>query len=252
VKTNRVIVGEEKDVLEVWATYFKELLNPKGNATTSEEISYFGPENNVMAPTLQDPLGVIRNLKNNKAPGEDSITSELIKYVGRKLWNRIHQLIKIIWETEQIPQECGRAIICPIYKQGDKLECCSYRGILLLSVTYKIFTNLLTRYIEPYVDEILGYYQCGFRKGRSTTDQIFCLRMILGKACEYKVDIHINCILIINKHITINRSELVEIMKEFGIPMKLVRLVRMTLTNTNSKVKIQGKLSPSFETTIGL
>ena len=41
-------------------------------------------------------------------------------------------------------------------------------------------------------------------------------------------------------------------MKEFGIPMKLVRLVKMTLVNTNSKVKIQGKLSPSFETVIGL
>jgi hypothetical protein len=32
-------------------------------------------------------------------PGEDSFTSKLIKYGGRKLWNRIHQLIKIIWET---------------------------------------------------------------------------------------------------------------------------------------------------------
>jgi len=33
-----------------------------------------------MAPTLQETLGVIRNLKKNKAPGEDSVTSELIKY----------------------------------------------------------------------------------------------------------------------------------------------------------------------------
>jgi hypothetical protein len=47
-------------------------------------------------------------------------------------------------------------------------------------------------------------------------------------------------------------AELVEIMKESGIPMKLVRLVKMTLANTNSKVKIQGKMSPSFETMIGL
>jgi len=100
-----VIVGEEKDVLEVWATYFKELFSSKGNMTTSEEINYFGPENNIMEPTLQDILGVIRNVKkNNTAPGEDSITSELIKYGGRKLWNRIHQLIKIIWETEQMPK----------------------------------------------------------------------------------------------------------------------------------------------------
>jgi len=51
-----------------------------------------------MSPTLQDTLGVIRHLKNNRAPGEDSVTSELIKYAGRKLWNRIHQLVKIIWE----------------------------------------------------------------------------------------------------------------------------------------------------------
>jgi len=41
-------------------------------------------------------------------------------------------------------------------------------------------------------------------------------------------------------------------MKEYGIPMKLVRLVKMTLANTNSKVKIQGQLSTSFETMIGL
>ena len=65
-----VIVGEEEEVLEVWATYFKELLNPKVNMTTSEEITYFGPESNIVAPTLQETLGVIRNLKNNRAPGK--------------------------------------------------------------------------------------------------------------------------------------------------------------------------------------
>jgi hypothetical protein len=65
------IVGEEKDVLEVWATYFKELLNPKTNMTTPEETICFGPESNIMARTLQETLGVIRNLKNNRVPGED-------------------------------------------------------------------------------------------------------------------------------------------------------------------------------------
>jgi len=103
------ILGEEKDGLEVWATYFKELLNPKTNMITPEETIYFGPESNIMAPTLQEILGV----KNNRAPGEDSITSELIKYGGRKLWNRIHQLITTIWEIEQMLQEWGTAIICP-------------------------------------------------------------------------------------------------------------------------------------------
>ena len=61
---------------------------------------------------------------------------------------------------------------------------------MMLGTTNINFTNLLTRYIEAHVEEILGEYQCGFQKGRSTIDQIFCLRMILERACEYKVDIH--------------------------------------------------------------
>jgi uncharacterized protein YfeS len=76
--------------------------------------------------------------------------------------------------------------------------------------------------------------------------------MILEKAREYKVDIHQLYIDYKQAYDTINRAELVEIMKEFGIPMKLVRSVKMTLANTYSKLKIQGKLSPSFETTTGL
>jgi hypothetical protein len=58
-----IIAGEEEDVLEVWATYFKELLISKLNMTTSEGNSYFGPESNIVAATLQETLGVIRNLK---------------------------------------------------------------------------------------------------------------------------------------------------------------------------------------------
>ena len=102
------------------------------------------------------------------------------------------------------------------------------------------------------MEEILGDYQCGFRKGRSTTDQIFCLRMILERTCEYKLDIHQLYIDYKQAYGTINRAELVELMKEFEIPMKLLRLVSMTLANTKSKVKIQEKLSPSSETMIGL
>jgi hypothetical protein len=45
----------------------------------------------------------LRNLKNNRAPGVDSIMAELIKYGGRKLRIRIYQLEK----------EYGRQNICP-------------------------------------------------------------------------------------------------------------------------------------------
>jgi len=39
--------------------------------------------------------------------------------------------------------------------------------------------------LTPYVDEIIGYHQYGFRHIRSTTDQIFCIRQILVKKWKY-------------------------------------------------------------------
>jgi len=38
--------------------------------------------------------------------------------------------------------------------------------------------------------EALGDYECGFRRGRSPTDHIFSLRIIVGKSSEYNFDVH--------------------------------------------------------------
>jgi hypothetical protein len=44
--------------------------------------------------------------------------------------------------------------------------------------------------LSPYVDEIIGDHQCGFRCNRSTTDQKFCIRQILEKKWEYNETVH--------------------------------------------------------------
>jgi hypothetical protein len=77
------------------------------------------------------------------------MTVEPIKYGGRKLWIRNYQLIKRVWETEQIPQEWSTAIICPLYKKRNKLECSNYRGISLLNVTYKILKTYSPDILSP-------------------------------------------------------------------------------------------------------
>ncbi|PNF19973.1 hypothetical protein B7P43_G09964, partial [Cryptotermes secundus] len=50
--------------------------------------------------------------------------------------------------------------------------------------------DILNR-LSPYIDEIIGDHQGGFRSNRSTTDQIFCIRQILEKRCEYNETVHL-------------------------------------------------------------
>lgn len=51
----------------------------------------------------------------------------------------------------------------------------SYRPISLLSVPYKIVERLIHSHIEPVVDPPLPPEQAGFRRDRSTVDQVTLL-----------------------------------------------------------------------------
>jgi len=55
---------------------------------------------------------------------------------------------------------------------------------------YKILSNILLSRLIPYAEEVIGDHQCGFRRNRSTTDHIFCIRHILEKKWEYNEVVH--------------------------------------------------------------
>jgi hypothetical protein len=46
---------------------------------------------------------------------------------------------------------------------------------------------MLYERLKPHVEKVIGNYQCGFRSGKSTVDQIHTLRQILEKTKEYNV-----------------------------------------------------------------
>jgi hypothetical protein len=44
--------------------------------------------------------------------------------------------------------------------------------------------------VRPWAEELLGDYQAGFRKNKSTIDQILILRLILQKMKEFNKEVH--------------------------------------------------------------
>jgi sorting nexin-29 len=154
-----------------------------------------------------------------------------------------HQLIAKIWITETIPEEWYLSILCPIHKKGDVMVCSKYRGISLLCIAYKIFSNILFNRLSPCVEGIIGDYQCGFHQGRSTYDQIFTIRQILEKCNEFQIETHHLFIDFRSAYDAIDRDNLYRSMEEVHIPRKLIALVSATMRKTNCQIKIQNMLS---------
>jgi hypothetical protein len=128
---------------------------------------------------------------------------------------------------------------CGTYpKKGDKTDCSNYRGISLLVTSYNILLNILLSGLTPYADEIIGDLQCGFRRNRSTTDQIFYIRQILQRKWEYNGTVHQLFIDFKKAYDSVRREVLYSILIEFGIPRKLVGLIKMPLNETYGTVRI--------------
>jgi hypothetical protein len=118
-------------IVNRWMNYFCQLLNVQQvrdiRQTEIQIAEPFVPE-----PSISEIEVAIGKLKRHKSPGADQITAEMIQAGGETLHFEIHKLIKLIWNKEELPHQWKESIVVPIHKKGDKTECSSYRGILLL------------------------------------------------------------------------------------------------------------------------
>ena len=74
------LITDSRNVLKRWAEHFEELLNGTNREeNTTEETNYFGPDFEIRDLSVSEIKDSLKAMKNNKAPGEDNITAELLK-----------------------------------------------------------------------------------------------------------------------------------------------------------------------------
>ncbi|XP_043063529.1 uncharacterized protein LOC122319800 [Drosophila ficusphila] len=194
------LVTDAEIVLKLWRDHFSSLLTGSGTGYEDydPQAPIYGTDIDVATPSHAEVNDAIQRLKNNKSAGADGLPAELFKAAGDMLVGSMHQLISKIWRTETMPEDWNLSMICPVLKKGDATLRTNYRGISLLPVAYKIFT--LCQILEKFFgNHIDTDYKAAFDSPR--------------------------------------RDRLYAAMSEFGIPAKLIRLCRMTLSNTISSVK---------------
>ena len=89
--------------------------------------------------------------------------------------------------------------------------------------------------------------QAGFRKNRSTTQQILMLRLLAEKAKRKGMNIY-NCFVDFQKAFdSLDQQSTWTIMKSYGIEEKLVKILQLINTNAKAAVRIRGELGEHNE-----
>ncbi|CAE1141694.1 unnamed protein product [Acanthosepion pharaonis] len=221
------ILTEVAEKVNRWHKHFDVLLNHQPPAVQLDLQPADGTYNcSVDPPTIQEILSVLRQLRNNKAPGEDGIPAEVYKALPDIFAPWLHRVFNVVWTTETVPDDWGHAVLLPFFKKGDRKVCSNYRGISLLDVAAKTFAVLLLKRFQTVRDARTHPTQCGFRPGKGCVDQIFNLRRTLEQRWAYQQPTVLCFIDFAAAFDSVDRDALWKLMLADGIPVKLLHLIQ--------------------------
>ena len=96
--------------------------------------------------------------KNGKRSGPDLLLNEFIKYGNENLMQYLYCLFNKSFAIGYFPDSWGDGFIVPLHKKGSTDNVENYRGITLLSIVSKLFSNILNLRLDKWAEKISHIY----------------------------------------------------------------------------------------------
>ena len=114
-----------------------------------------------------------------------------------------------------------------------------------------MLTIILNR-LKPQVEKIIAEEQAGFRAGRSTTEQIFNLRILCEKYLQHQQDLYHVFIDFKKAFDRVWHAALWATMKKYNISTNLIRVIENLYNKATSAVLFNSSIGDWFRTTVGV
>lgn len=154
-----------------------------------------------------------------------------------------------------MPERWREGVISPIFKRGDRENVKNYRGITLLNTAYKIYAMILENRLSREIEQkkLIPETQAGFRRGRSTIDNIMILNYVVNREIKEKggklYTFFADLTAAFDK---VNREKLSKILEEKGVSRRLRTRIDEIYEETRNRVKVNGEISEKFWTRRGV
>jgi len=276
VKDNKIkkfVVVEGKEALDVWRDAWKSLgeenlecekFDKKFVEEVRDEVNRLVRSNRdsdrrcLESDKLNRKIRAIevdravKKLKKGKACGEDEVVNELFMYGGDVALYALWKMVNVMWRNEFIPDDWGRAVVTPLFKEGDDRDPFNYRGISLMSIIGKIYESILSMRMMEWCEweGAIVEEQGGFRDGRGCVDQLFTFSEIIRGRGGKKLYC---CFIDVRKaYDRVFRDGLWKRLWDVGVRGKMWRVIRGLYRKVKSSIKVNDECTEWFDIDVGV
>ncbi len=242
------LITDREEVKRQWHRHFETISN----------VEFPHPPIQVHPPLPSHPLPIekaeveeaIGKMKNGKATGPDDIPSEVWKSNPEGVkW--LTDFLNLVVNTNTFPSEWYTSSTIPIFKKkGSPSNCSNYRPIRLLCHTMKILERIVDKRIRACVQ--ISSQQCGFVKGKATTDAIFAVRQLVEKFTEKKQPLHLAFLDLEKAFDRTPRGAIIMALRDHKVPEYLIEVVKLMYRSPTSRVLSAAGMTLPFPVTVGV
>jgi len=199
---------------------------------------------------------LIKNLKIRKAAGPDEIHVFMLKYGNNYIKNILLKIINKSLRAGVLPKLWRTGTIIPIPKNNNHIiKIAEFRPICLNSIPGKLLESFVCSKLNEIVerDKLIPTFQNGFRKNRSTIDNLIVIQQAIHSSSREKKVLLAAFLDIKKAYDCVNRNKLFKILKSLNIPAQLLLWLKDFLLNSRvARVSYKGVKSSERQFLYGL
>ena len=121
-----------------------------------------------------------------RSVGVDNIPEELVQAGGETVIVAFTAICHKIWQTREWPTPWTQSLVITLPKKDNLQQCQNYQTISLISYPDKVMLKNTLNRLKLQAEKTFAEEQAGFRARRSTTEQIFNLRILCEKSLQHQ------------------------------------------------------------------
>ena len=242
---------EENEILNRWTEYCSDLYNYEtdGDPTVLDCPQIPDEEHH---PILREEVEAVKALRMGMSAGVDNIPAELVQAGREAMIDILTAICNKIWKTGEWPTTWTQSLVITLPKKGNLQLCQNYRTISLISHPSKVILKIILNRLQPQAEDIIAEEQASFRAGRSTTEQIFNLRILCEKYLQLQQNLY-HVLIYFNKAFDrVWHEALWATMRKYNINASIIRAIENLYDKAQRAVFFNGSTGEWFRTTVGV